>query len=100
MLAILLFRSRERSHDRPYLFMLNAVEKFGAVPGEPCEYEVIAERTCMYQMLAMNTGRKLRALPEASRRRWRGAWGDTADARLHLNAWRRVLDREEPDYAT
>jgi hypothetical protein len=22
------------------------------------------------------------------------------DARLHLDAWRRVLDREEPDYRT
>jgi ribulose-5-phosphate 4-epimerase/fuculose-1-phosphate aldolase len=60
----------------------------------------IAERTCMYQMLAMNTGRPLRALPETSRRGWRGAWGDKADSRLHLAAWRRVLDREEPDYAT
>ena len=60
----------------------------------------IAERTCMYQMLAMSTGRKLRSLPEASRRRWHGPWGEKADARLHLNAWRRVLDREEPDYAT
>ena len=60
----------------------------------------IAERTCMYQMTAMNTGRPLRALPEAERRNWQGAWGDKIDARLHLNAWRRVLDREEPDYRT
>jgi ribulose-5-phosphate 4-epimerase/fuculose-1-phosphate aldolase len=58
----------------------------------------IAERTCMYQMTAMNTGRPLRALPERERRRWHGAWGEKIDARLHLNAWRRVLDREEPDY--
>ncbi len=59
----------------------------------------IAERTCMYQMTAMNTGRPLRALPEAGRRRWTGPWGERVDARLHLDAWRRVLDREEPDYA-
>lgn len=45
----------------------------------------IAERTAMYQMTAVSSGQKLRTLP---------------DARLHLDAWRRVLDREEPDYAT
>ena len=60
----------------------------------------IAERTCMYQMTAMATGRLLRVLPEAGRRGWHGAWGEKLDARLHLDAWRRVLDREEPDYRT
>ena len=60
----------------------------------------IAERTCMYQMTAMATGLPLRRLPERARRGWTGAWGDKIDARLHLDAWRRVLDREEPDYAT
>ena len=59
----------------------------------------IAERTCMYQMTAMATGQPLRCLPEAGRRHWHGAWGERLDARLHLDAWRRVLDREEPDYA-
>jgi hypothetical protein len=53
----------------------------------------------MYQMTAMATGRKLRQLPESSRRRWSGPWSGKLDARLHLDAWRRVLDREEPDYA-
>ncbi len=60
----------------------------------------IAERTAMYQVTALSTGRGLRALPDSGRRRWMGAWGDRFDARLHLDAWRRVLDREEPDYAT
>ena len=60
----------------------------------------IAERTCMYQMTAMNTGRKLRSLPDASRKHWNGAWGEKIDARMHLDAWRRILDREEPDYAS
>jgi ribulose-5-phosphate 4-epimerase/fuculose-1-phosphate aldolase len=59
----------------------------------------IAERTAMYQVTAMSTGRKLRALPESGRRNWSGPWGEKIDARLHLDAWRRVLDREEPDYA-
>ena len=58
----------------------------------------IVERTAMYQMTALNTGRPLRRLLEAGRRNWHGPWGDKIDARLHLDAWRRVLDREEPDY--
>ena len=60
----------------------------------------IAERTCMYQMTAMATGRALRTLPETGRRGWHGAWGEKLDARRHLDAWRRVLDREEPNYQT
>ena len=60
----------------------------------------IAERTAMYQMTAMSTGRPLRALPESGRRNWQGPWGEKIDARLHLDAWRRVLDREEPEYRT
>ena len=59
----------------------------------------IAERTCMYQMTAMSTGQPLHALPDRARRRWTGPWGERIDARLHLDAWRRILDREEPDYA-
>lgn len=59
-----------------------------------------AERTAMYQVTAMSTGRALRALPDSERRNWHGPWGDKVDARMHLDAWRRVLDREESDYAT
>ena len=60
----------------------------------------IAERTCMYQMTAMSTGQKLRNLPESGLKRWNGPWGEKLDARMHLDAWRRILDREEPDYAS
>jgi ribulose-5-phosphate 4-epimerase/fuculose-1-phosphate aldolase len=60
----------------------------------------IAERTAMYQVTAMATGRALRALPDSQRRTWTGRWGERVDARRHLDAWRRVLDREEPDYAS
>jgi ribulose-5-phosphate 4-epimerase/fuculose-1-phosphate aldolase len=59
-----------------------------------------AERTCMYQMTARMAGGTLRRQPEHLRQRFDGAWGERYDARLHLDAWRRVLDREEPDYAT
>ena len=60
----------------------------------------IAERTCMYQLTARMAGGTLRRQPDQLRRHYRGSWGDRYDARLHLDAWRRILDREEPDYAT
>lgn len=60
----------------------------------------IAERTCMYQMTAMSTGQKLRQMPDSSLRPFAGAWGDRIDARMHLDAWRRILDKQEPDYAS
>jgi ribulose-5-phosphate 4-epimerase/fuculose-1-phosphate aldolase len=59
----------------------------------------IAERTAMYQLTALASGGRLRQLPDSMRRHHMGAWGEALDARLHLAAWRRVLDREEPDYA-
>jgi ribulose-5-phosphate 4-epimerase/fuculose-1-phosphate aldolase len=59
-----------------------------------------AERTCMYQMTARMAGGRLRRQPDRLRRNYTGTWGDRYDARLHLDAWRRVLDREEPDYAS
>ena len=54
----------------------------------------------MYQLTALSAGAKLRTLPEKYRRRHTGPWGERYDARMHLDAWRRVLDREEPDYRT
>ncbi|HME20138.1 MAG TPA: class II aldolase/adducin family protein, partial [Acetobacteraceae bacterium] len=72
----------------------------GATVHEAFDECYMAERTCMYQMTAMMTGRALRALPESSRKLSNGPWGEKVDARMHLDAWRRVLDREEPDYAS
>jgi len=60
----------------------------------------LAERTCMYQMTARMAGGELRRQPDSLRRHYEGPWGERYDARMHLDAWRRVLDREEPGYAT
>ena len=59
-----------------------------------------AERTCMYQMTAQMTGKKLRHIPDQYRQRYTGPRGARNDSRMFLDAWRRVLDREEPDYAS
>ncbi len=42
----------------------------------------------------------LHRLPAGLRRHQTGAWGETLDAQPHRDASRRVLDREDPDYAT
>ena len=59
-----------------------------------------AERTAMYQMTAMNSGQPLRRLPDRVRRGYNGPWGAKVDARMHLDSWRRILDKEGDDYAT
>ncbi len=59
-----------------------------------------AERTCMYQITAMSTGQKLAACPTAPAAAGPARGATRSTRRLHLDAWRRILDREEPDYAT
>jgi len=78
----------------------HGVTVVGATVHDAFDECYMAERTCMYQMTAMMTGRALRALPESSRKHWNGPWGEKIDARMHLDAWRRILDREDPDYAS
>jgi ribulose-5-phosphate 4-epimerase/fuculose-1-phosphate aldolase len=56
----------------------------------------IAERTCMYQLTAMSTGRPLRKLPESSRRNFTGPRGERIDACLHLDAWRACWTVKNP----
>jgi ribulose-5-phosphate 4-epimerase/fuculose-1-phosphate aldolase len=94
-------RLAELMGDKSIMVMgAHGVTVVGATVHEAFDECYSAERTCMYQMTAMMTGRKLRALPESSRLGWDGPWGEKVDARMHLDAWRRILDREEPDYAS
>jgi ribulose-5-phosphate 4-epimerase/fuculose-1-phosphate aldolase len=58
-----------------------------------------AEHVAMYQLTAMQTGLPLIRFPETARKRYSGPIGERWDSRLHLDAWRRILDRDEPDYA-
>ena len=64
-----------------------------------CELAAI-ERSAMWQNLAACHGRPLRRLPDNQRKRHDGAFGDVWDAALEFAAYKRTLDREEPDYAT
>jgi len=86
--------------DRSLLVMAHhGVTAVGPTIHDAFDELYIAERTAMYQFTALSSGHRLRELPQDGRRQHRGAWGEALDARLHLDAWRRVLDREEPDYA-
>ena len=59
------------------------------------------ERTCQNQVLAMSTGRPLRRVPDDVIRRTAQQYASFGHAAAqHFSALRRILDREEPDYAT
>ena len=87
--------------DKTVLLMANhGLTVVGPTVHDAFDELYIAERTCMYQMTAMNTGRELYTQPDHLRYGYNGPWGERVDARLHLDAWRRLLDKEEPDYAS
>jgi len=60
------------------------------------------ERACMVQVLAMSTGRKLRPIPERVIQDMVKALNTNPDAvdqpRKHLEALKRILEREAPEY--
>jgi ribulose-5-phosphate 4-epimerase/fuculose-1-phosphate aldolase len=94
-------RIAEALGDKSILVMANhGVSVVGPTVHDAFDELFIAERTCMYQFTALSAGGTLKTLPDRLRRRHLGPWGEKIDARLHLDAWRRVLDREEPDYAS
>lgn len=87
--------------ERTILLMANhGVTVVGPSIHEAFDELYMAERTCMYQMTTTAAGLPLAVLRDDLRDRYTGPWGERFDARLHLDAWRRMLDRDEPDYAT
>jgi ribulose-5-phosphate 4-epimerase/fuculose-1-phosphate aldolase len=89
--------------DRPVLFLVNhGVIAAGSSVAIAFERLYYLERACQFQVLAESGGHALRPLPKrvldaATRKGEAEDWGH---ADKHLAAWRRILDREEPDYAT
>ncbi|MCA3618053.1 MAG: class II aldolase/adducin family protein [Methylobacterium sp.] len=63
-----------------------------------CELAAV-ERTAMWQTIARSHGMPLRKLPDVHRRGHFGPFGEVWDAALEFAAYKRILDREEPDYA-
>lgn len=93
-------RIAEKLGDRTVLVMANhGVTVVGPTIQDAFDELYMAEQTCKYQMTALAAGGRLRELNPQFRMQHRGPWSDYFDARLHLDSWRRRLDREEPDYA-
>lgn len=58
------------------------------------------ERACQLQVIARQTGLPLRRLPDAVLKHTEAQYGDDRQsAPLHFASLKRILDREEPDYA-
>lgn len=88
--------------DKRILFMANhGVAVAGADLASAFDDLYYLERACQNQVLAMSTGRPLKPAPDAEIRAARVEFGRSgpAQARLHFTAIKRILDRDEPDYA-
>ena len=57
------------------------------------------ERACQVQFIAMQSGKAIRNVPTQIAQSTFGVMHNKRDARPHFNALKRILDREEPDYA-
>jgi len=58
------------------------------------------ERAAMLQVLAQSTGAKLKLVPEEiARRTAQQMAAESQQAALHLEALKRLLDREAPDWS-
>jgi ribulose-5-phosphate 4-epimerase/fuculose-1-phosphate aldolase len=57
------------------------------------------ERACHFQFIAMQSGRPIRNVPTQIAQSTFGVMHGKRDASRHFNALKRLLDREEPDYA-
>ncbi len=71
----------------------------GTVADAYCEMAGV-ERSAMWQTIARAHGQPLRKLPDAMRRHHYGPLSERWDTHLEFAAYKRILDREEPDYAT
>jgi ribulose-5-phosphate 4-epimerase/fuculose-1-phosphate aldolase len=58
------------------------------------------ERSCMVQVIAWSTGRRLRSVPEDMVRKvCEQIEGERQQSTLHFAALKRLLDREQPGWA-
>ncbi len=83
------------------LFMGNhGVTVFGHTVAEAFDNLYYLERACENQVLAMSTGLPLRLIPDEIARKTAEQWQQCWEPATHFAALKRILDREEPDYAT
>jgi ribulose-5-phosphate 4-epimerase/fuculose-1-phosphate aldolase len=71
----------------------------GTVADAWCELEAV-ERSAMWQSIASTHGGKLKNMPSQMRRHHYGPLSERWDTHLTFAAYKRLLDREQPDYKT
>jgi ribulose-5-phosphate 4-epimerase/fuculose-1-phosphate aldolase len=93
--------------DKTILFMANhGVSTVGGTIADAYDRLYYIERAAQVQVYAMWTGQPLKQLPtavvEKTKRDFGGAtfFEGPTPAQRHFNALKRILDREEPDYAS
>lgn len=88
--------------DKRVLFLANhGVIVVGRSVAEAFDDLYYLERACQLQVLAMSTGKPLRPVPEeVARATFGNMAGQAAFAGRHFAALKRLLDRDEPDYAS
>lgn len=86
--------------NKNVLFMANhGVTVVGQSVAEAFDDLYYLEMACRNQVLALSTGRALKPMPETMARRTAEQWRQTWEPETHFAALKRILDREEPDYA-
>jgi ribulose-5-phosphate 4-epimerase/fuculose-1-phosphate aldolase len=87
--------------DRDILFLANhGVIVAGATVAGAFDDLYYLERACQNQVLAMSSGQPLKHVPADEVERTRAEFDRYEEqADLHFAALKRILDREEPDYA-
>jgi ribulose-5-phosphate 4-epimerase/fuculose-1-phosphate aldolase len=92
--------------DKPILFMANhGVTTMGESIADAYDRLYYLERAAQVQIFAMWTGQKLKQLPAAVVEKTKrdiggpGLYQGPTPAQRHFDALKRILDREEPDYA-
>jgi ribulose-5-phosphate 4-epimerase/fuculose-1-phosphate aldolase len=86
--------------DKRILVMANhGITVIGRTVAEAFDDLYFFERSCLVQFIAMQSGRAIKNVPtQIAQSTFRGV--DSAkDAIRHFDALKRILDREEPDYA-
>jgi len=92
--------------DKPILFMANhGITTMGETVADAYDRLYYVERAAQVQIYAMWTGQPLKQLPDAvvekTKREIAGpGLYDPSPAQRHFDALKRILDREEPDYAS
>ena len=93
--------------DKPILFMANhGITTMGETIAEAYDRLYYLERAAQVQIYAMWTGEKLKQLPAAVVEKTKqtiggaGLYTGPSPAQRHFDALKRILDREEPDYAS